>query len=78
MQMRFLTTTRSIRSTHLELAAGTNAAVDAGQQVPNLADFYLGSAPDLGAHERGATPLPYGPRGSGTPLDQQVNYWDKH
>lgn len=62
----------------LELAAGSNNAVDAGAYVPNLADFHSGTAPDLGAHERGAEAIPYGPRSSNTPLDQRALFWVKH
>ena len=43
------------------LKAGS-AAVDAGVRLPNINDGFSGSAPDLGAYERGQ-PLPhYGPR----------------
>ena len=43
------------------LRAGS-AAVDAGCVLPSLTDGFIGSAPDLGAYERGK-PLPvYGPR----------------
>ena len=43
------------------LKAGS-AAVDAGIRLPNINDGFSGSAPDLGAYERGQ-PLPhYGPR----------------
>jgi hypothetical protein len=46
---------------HLPLHSGS-AAVDAGEAVPNIADDFTGSAPDLGAYESGK-PLPhYGPR----------------
>jgi hypothetical protein len=39
-----------------------SAAIDAGIELPNITDGYLGRAPDLGAYEYGA-PLPhYGPR----------------
>ncbi|MDP2323343.1 MAG: hypothetical protein Q8N51_04850, partial [Gammaproteobacteria bacterium] len=39
------------------LLAPTSVAVDGGQPIPNVTDNYTGSAPDLGAWERGA-PLP--------------------
>jgi hypothetical protein len=39
-----------------------SAAVDAGDPVPGLADDFDGEAPDLGAHELGRPPYPYGPR----------------
>ncbi len=43
------------------LRAGS-AAVDAGCELPTLTDGFIGTAPDLGAYERGK-PLPvYGPR----------------
>lgn len=45
----------------LTLRAGSKA-VDAGIAIPNVTDGYTGTAPDLGAYERGV-PLPhYGPR----------------
>jgi len=48
----------------LTLKAGSSA-IDAGQPVPNIAETFLGKAPDLGAYECGA-PLPhYGPRPAG-------------
>ncbi|MBT6145539.1 MAG: hypothetical protein HOH74_08930 [Gemmatimonadetes bacterium] len=37
-------------------------AVDAGDVVPNLADQFIGQAPDLGAHEVGGREPHYGPR----------------
>ena len=37
-------------------------AVDAGEVLPNINDGYTGSAPDLGAYERGAEVPVYGPR----------------
>jgi hypothetical protein len=44
-----------------ELRPGS-AAVDAGVRLPGVNDDFTGSAPDLGAYERGR-PLPhYGPR----------------
>jgi hypothetical protein len=44
-------------------------AVDAGQVLPNINDDFAGAAPDIGAYERGAAPVTYGPRdpGSGVP-----------
>ncbi|MBW2529680.1 MAG: hypothetical protein JRI23_36225 [Deltaproteobacteria bacterium] len=67
-------------NTPLLLASGANAAVDAGQEVPNLADFYTGSAPDLGCHDRGNGAPHYGQRTSelGLPLHQRTEYWVKH
>jgi len=62
----------------LTLAAGSNDAVDAGEEVANLADFYRDAAPDLGAHERGATPHPYGPRDTSIELDRRTNDWSIH
>lgn len=52
-------------------------AVDAGTYLPNLADFFKGSAPDLGAHESGAPPLHYGPR-SGNELHERELHWARH
>ena len=40
-------------------------AVDAGEVMANINDGYIGTAPDLGAHERGASPIAYGPRALG-------------
>jgi len=46
---------------YLTLTAGCTA-VDAGVILPNINDGFVGTAPDLGAYERGQ-PLPtYGPR----------------
>jgi Right handed beta helix region len=46
---------------YMTLTAGC-AAVDAGVILPNINDGFVGTAPDLGAYERGQ-PLPtYGPR----------------
>lgn len=62
----------------LELAPGTNDAVDTGGIVPNIADFHEGSAPDLGAHERGAAPSHYGPRDTTRALRDRTEHWTKH
>jgi hypothetical protein len=43
------------------LRAGS-AAVDRGVHIPNVTDGYTGSAPDLGALERGLPVPVYGPR----------------
>ncbi len=61
------------------LASGTNAAVDAGILVDNLADWH-GATPDLGAYQRGASALQIGIRTSelSLPLNQRTLYWDKH
>ena len=45
----------------LTLKPGSKA-IDAGQAVPNLAETFNGSAPDLGAYEFGAPKRHYGPR----------------
>jgi hypothetical protein len=46
---------------HLTLKAGCNA-IDAGAELPNINEDFVGKAPDLGAYEHGK-PLPhYGPR----------------
>lgn len=45
----------------LRLGAGS-VAVDAGVALPGLNDGFSGSAPDLGAHERGAALPQWGPR----------------
>jgi hypothetical protein len=42
-------------------------AVDAGAVLPNVNDAFAGSAPDLGAHERGSEATMYGPRPMETP-----------
>ena len=62
----------------LALAPGANDAVDAGDVVPNIADFHEGSAPDLGAHERGAPPLHFGSRDTSRPLHERTEHWTKH
>ena len=63
----------------LTLVGGANSAIDAGAYVPNLADFYIGAAPDLGAHERGTTPRRFGPRSdAGLELHQRSLDWAKH
>jgi hypothetical protein len=60
----------------LTLNPGTNA-VDSGAIVPNLADVYEGSAPDLGAYEVGR-PLPhFGPR-TGDAASEHATYWAWH
>jgi MYXO-CTERM domain-containing protein len=46
---------------HVTLASGCNA-IDAGEVLPNVNDGFVGTRPDLGAHERGAPPAHYGPR----------------
>jgi hypothetical protein len=40
------------------------AAVDAGAALPNVAEEFAGTAPDLGAYEAGAKPPHVGPRGA--------------
>ena len=47
--------------------AASCPAVDAGAVVPNLSDGYTGTAPDLGAFERGTSAPLYGPRPSTGP-----------
>jgi hypothetical protein len=39
-----------------------NPAIDAGVLLPTINDDFTGSAPDLGAYERGVDPPHYGPR----------------
>jgi hypothetical protein len=46
---------------YMTLKPGCNA-MDAGQALPNIAENYVGDAPDLGAHECGAAFPHYGPR----------------
>jgi len=60
----------------LTLQAGSNA-VDSGASLPNVADVFEGSAPDLGAHELGAVPPHYGPR-TGAQLSEHASYWALH
>ena len=45
----------------MRLTAGCEA-VDAGAVLPNINNDFYGSAPDIGAHERGRLPAFYGPR----------------
>jgi len=40
--------------------APSSPGVNAGQAIPNFSDGYTGSAPDIGAHQRGAPPIRYG------------------
>ena len=47
------------RSGHFQLAPGS-PGVSAGQVIPNFSDGYIGKAPDMGAHQRGAPPTRYG------------------
>jgi hypothetical protein len=55
-----------IPAQYMTLKSGCNA-VDAGIPLPNVAESYTGSAPDLGAYELGQ-PLPvYGPRSTAPP-----------
>ena len=55
-----------IPAQYMTLRSGCNA-VDAGAALPNIADVFTGSAPDLGAYEIGQ-PLPtYGPRPAAPP-----------
>jgi len=51
----------SVPAQWMELTEGC-PAVDAGVSLPNVSEDYVGSAPDLGAHELGAEPAHYGPR----------------
>lgn len=62
----------------LTLDTGTNAAVDAGVVVPNLADWQSDGSPDLGAQERGMSDLHYGPRNLNVELNARTEYWTKH
>ena len=45
-----------------ENIAVISAAVDAGTALPGINDAMTGSAPDLGAYERGLAAPHYGPR----------------
>jgi len=40
--------------------SGKGEAIDTGVYIPNIADEYKGSAPDLGCNEYGTTPPHYG------------------
>lgn len=42
--------------------ARNSPGVAAGQRIPNFSDVAPGSAPDIGAHQRGAPPIQYGVR----------------
>jgi hypothetical protein len=46
-----------------QLAPGSSG-VNAGQPIPNFSDGFAGTAPDIGAHQRGAPPIRYGVKGS--------------
>jgi hypothetical protein len=55
------TTVVAVDAVDMRLREGAKA-IDAGIELPNVTDKFLGSAPDLGAYEFGA-PMPhYGPR----------------
>jgi hypothetical protein len=40
--------------------APTSPGAGAGQPIPNFSDPYIGAAPDIGAHQRGAPPMRFG------------------
>lgn len=42
--------------------APTSPGAGGGQIIPNFSDGFVGPAPDLGAHQRGAPPIQYGVR----------------
>ena len=42
-----------------QLATGS-PGVRAGEKIPNFSDRYSGEAPDIGAHQRGASPMKFG------------------
>lgn len=42
--------------------APESPGANAGQPIPNFSGEYLGPAPDIGAHQRGAPPIQYGVR----------------
>ena len=46
---------------HFQLAPDS-PGVNAGQVIPNFSDGYSGTAPDIGAHQRGVPPVQYGVR----------------
>lgn len=56
----------SMKVQHIQLKSGC-AAIDAGQVLNNINTEYRGTAPDLGAHELGASLQHYGPRTSSPP-----------
>ncbi|MBW2525980.1 MAG: right-handed parallel beta-helix repeat-containing protein [Deltaproteobacteria bacterium] len=60
----------------LTLQAGSNA-VDAGAPLPNVADVFEGTAPDLGAYEVGRASPHYGPR-TQADLPTHATYWALH
>jgi hypothetical protein len=62
-----------IERVNLILKSGANAAVDAGVVLNNINDGYLGSAPDMGALERGDSLPTYGPRSVGTITGITIN-----
>ncbi len=51
---------------YFTLKSGCNA-IDKGVVLPNVNDGYIGSAPDLGAYEKGAALPHYGPRTNAPP-----------
>jgi hypothetical protein len=42
------------------VSGGADKGVDKGVRIPNFNDNFVGSAPDIGAEEKGATPLVFG------------------
>jgi len=42
------------------VSGGADKGVDRGVRIPNFNDNFVGSAPDIGAEEKGATPLVFG------------------
>ena len=64
-------------TTDLTPSSGSNSIVDGGQEVANLADFYGGTAPDLGCHDRANGALHFGPREAGE-LSTKTEHWTKH
>jgi len=42
------------------VSGGADKGVDRGVRIPNFNDNFVGSAPDIGAEEKGATPLLFG------------------
>lgn len=59
---------------------GGNPAAESGDEVPNLADFYGGSAPDRGCHDRANGPPQYGQRTNelSMALHLRTNDWVHH
>ena len=49
--------------------ASNSLGYDAGIEIPNFTNYYIGTAPDMGAHEHGTDAMVYGINANFTPYD---------